>query len=210
MVSEDSECLDQVVQRPHQDWVKADKLAQITRRAVKAWLNEDRLTRGLKEVTSNVSSHLHAVVTGLCMNYHLFGSDCVHAFVSSTLTCAVMQYMQSQAASIEEATCNVSSTITQQRSNLSRKWRLHSSHTSLIHTLVCMSLCAYRGLAPTELMRVPDCITLSSLMVIVMIILFISISLYIYIYTSVYQSCLAHVELGTCRASLGSLQSNRY
>ena len=58
-VSEDSECLDQVAQRPHQDWGKADKLAQIVRRAVKAWLNEDRLTRGLKEVTSNVSSQLH-------------------------------------------------------------------------------------------------------------------------------------------------------
>lgn len=58
-VSEDAECLDQVAQRPHQDWGKADKLAQIVRRAVKAWLNEDRLTRGLKEVTSNVCSHLH-------------------------------------------------------------------------------------------------------------------------------------------------------
>ena len=56
VVSEDSECLDQVVQRPHQDWGKADKLAQLVRRAVKAWLNEDRLTRGLKEVNSNVSS----------------------------------------------------------------------------------------------------------------------------------------------------------
>lgn len=55
MVSEDSECLDQVAQRPHQDWGKADKLGQITRRAVKAWLNEDRVTRGLKEVAANVS-----------------------------------------------------------------------------------------------------------------------------------------------------------
>ncbi|KAL0030535.1 hypothetical protein WJX79_002841 [Trebouxia sp. C0005] len=54
VVSEDSECLDQVAQRPHQDWGKADKLAQIVRRAVKAWLNEDRLTRGLKEVNSNI------------------------------------------------------------------------------------------------------------------------------------------------------------
>jgi len=33
-VSEDSECLDQVAQRPHQEWGKADKLAQITWRAV--------------------------------------------------------------------------------------------------------------------------------------------------------------------------------
>ena len=55
MVSEDSECLNQVAQRPHQDWGKADKLGQITRRAVKAWLNEDRVTRGLKEVAANVS-----------------------------------------------------------------------------------------------------------------------------------------------------------
>ena len=67
MVSEDSECLDQVAQRPHQDWGKADKLAQLVRRAVKAWLNEDRLTRGLKEVNSNVSNHLHAVVTYLVL-----------------------------------------------------------------------------------------------------------------------------------------------
>ncbi|KAL0019716.1 hypothetical protein WJX77_003911 [Trebouxia sp. C0004] len=54
VVAEDSECLEQVAQRPHQDWGKADKLAQMTRRAVKAWLNEDRLTRGLKEVNSNI------------------------------------------------------------------------------------------------------------------------------------------------------------
>lgn len=56
VVSEDSDCLGQVAQRPHQEWGKADKLGQITRRAIKAWLNEDRAMRGLKEVSSNVSS----------------------------------------------------------------------------------------------------------------------------------------------------------
>ena len=71
MVSEDPECLDQVAQRPHQDWGKADKLGQVTRRAVKAWLNEDRVTRGLKETASNVSQtlllRLACLVASVCL-----------------------------------------------------------------------------------------------------------------------------------------------
>lgn len=38
-----------------QDWGPAIKQASVLKRAVKAWLNEDRVARGLKEVHSNVS-----------------------------------------------------------------------------------------------------------------------------------------------------------
>ena len=54
VVSDDSGCLDLVAKLPPQDWGRADKLTQITRRALKAWLNEDRKERGL-DYTANVS-----------------------------------------------------------------------------------------------------------------------------------------------------------
>ena len=54
MVSDDSGCLDEVAKLSPQDWGRADKLTQITRRALKAWLNEDRRGRGL-DYTANVS-----------------------------------------------------------------------------------------------------------------------------------------------------------
>ena len=58
VVTEDSECLDQVAMKSPGDWGTANKLSAITRRAVKAWLNEDRAERGL-EPSGNVSGSRH-------------------------------------------------------------------------------------------------------------------------------------------------------
>lgn len=46
-----------------QDWGPAIKQAQVLKRAVKAWLNEDRVSRGLKEIHSNVSSLLGCLLS---------------------------------------------------------------------------------------------------------------------------------------------------
>ena len=56
VISEDSECLDHVAKMSHQDWGKTTKLTQVTRRALRAWLNEDRVSRGLNPLGGNVSN----------------------------------------------------------------------------------------------------------------------------------------------------------
>ena len=49
-IPSDDQVLREVICRPHQDWGSAAKLSSVVKKAVRVWVNEDRVQQGLKPV----------------------------------------------------------------------------------------------------------------------------------------------------------------